>query len=440
MIKRKGVKRYYLITSLVLFVVIVGSSLSEARPVRLINLPIEASTESAKANLPPLTIEERLFLGESLSIQLITASSSALMRIKQTEISEAMSQSTSALEECGARCPQVLGQLVQADLIISGRIFRFGQGWRLVVSIGDTEGKELLNDTLKGDLNTIEREIKNRSQSWYQRLTTHILKIAKQPLRLRTLKQASPRQSKRWSSLGISWIPIKAAKFDMGNAKGHPNERPVHMIEVDQFQIMKTEVTADQYWACVQAQVCTPTPDKEGCVSLGLNSREAVNCVTWQQSQTFAKWIGGRLPTEGEWELAAKSIHHRKYPWGNELPTCEHLSHLDPQGREGCGEPNAQAPCQYPRGISPEGVCDLAGNLWEWVEDDWHRSYHSAPIKGAWCDANEHTQSHCEPNPRSFKTYRGGSWYHPANRATSSARAGARHGTTSVGIGFRCVL
>ena len=343
---------------------------------------------------------------------------------------------------CGPHCPLIIGRAARADLVSHGTLSRIDSVWQLHLIVKDTsKEKDVFDERLKGThfqefSERLSAILIQKADEWGARLS----EISIRPERIFHAEQATRSTSGRWSELGITWIPIKGALFEMGHPSSHPSERPVHAVEVSNFQMMKTEVTADQYWACVQAQVCSPTPEREGCVSLGPNAREAVNCVTWLQARTFAEWIGARLPTEMEWELAAKGSEGRRYPWGNEEATCDRLSFAAQEGNDGCGDPSAQAPCSYPRGQSPLGLCDLAGNLWEWVADDWHKDYRAAPTKGAWCQPTHDLKRSCTPSKRGYKTYRGGSWYHPASRAQSTSRSGALHSTESVGVGFRCAL
>ena len=107
-----------------------------------------------------------------------------------------------------------------------------------------------------------------------------------------------------------------------------------------------------------------------------------VNGVSWINAQRFALWAGHRLPTEAEWEYVARSRGQDiRYPWGYAEPTCD-LAH-----NYSCPGTHTIAICSLPDGDSAQGVCDLAGNVWEWVADQYHRSYAGAPADGrAWCD------------------------------------------------------
>ena len=408
---------------------------AEARDVRFLQLNLEQSPE-----VKEISLSQRLQLTEGLSRQW----SSALSEVEMISASALNNALPSDFDptSCGERCPLIIARAAQADLVSTGVINQRGQSWGIKISVTDVAQETVIfEEVIKAaNLNSLPKalsvKVKDQLKMWNKLLT----ELSEQPLRIYQAEQATAAASGRWSELGIEWLPIKGGSFEMGHPLSHPSERPVHAVNVANFQMMKTEVTADQYWACVKAGVCSAIPEREGCVSLGPNAREAVNCVTWEQARTFSEWIGARLPTEIEWELAAKGREGRRYPWGDEPASCNRLSHTTKDGVEGCGDPSVQAPCSYPKGISPQGLCDLAGNLWEWVEDDWHRDYRSAPTRGAWCAPNTDLKRNCSPGPRTFKTYRGGSWYHTATRAQSTSRAGALHSVASVGVGFRCAL
>ena len=199
---------------------------------------------------------------------------------------------------------------------------------------------------------------------------------------------------------GVEWVRIPGGSFNMGSNDGYPNEKPVHRVTVPTFEMTKTQVTVEQYKACVDAGACT-APNSGGSCNWGQSDRgkHPINCVDWHQAQAYAKWAGGRLPTEAEWEYAARSGGRDwKYPWGNENATCERA--VISEGGDGCGRDSTWPVCSKPKGNTTQGLCDMAGNVWEWVQDWYHDSYNGAPTDGsAW-----------ERPTGSFRVFRGGSW------------------------------
>ncbi|OQC37378.1 MAG: Serine/threonine-protein kinase pkn1 [Deltaproteobacteria bacterium ADurb.Bin058] len=199
----------------------------------------------------------------------------------------------------------------------------------------------------------------------------------------------------------IKWVRITGGSFDMGSS-GHGSEQPVHSVTVPTFEMSKTEVTVAQYRACVYAGACT-APDTGDYCNWGQSDRGShpINCVDWDQARAFASWAGARLPSEAEWEYAARSGGRDwKYPWGDGDATCERAVMDDGSGN-GCGRGSTTWPvCSKPRGNTTQGLCDMAGNVREWVQDWYHDTYDGAPTDGsAW------------ESPTGFdRVARGGSW------------------------------
>lgn len=118
--------------------------------------------------------------------------------------------------------------------------------------------------------------------------------------------------------------------------------------------------------------------------------RHPVNCVDWKQANQYAKFKGARLPSESEWEYAATSEgKNQKYPWGNEDATCERAV-MDGNGGYGCGNDSTMPvlsadgkECVRTKGQTDQGLCDMSGNVWEWVQDEWQNSYANAPTDGS---------------------------------------------------------
>jgi formylglycine-generating enzyme required for sulfatase activity len=224
----------------------------------------------------------------------------------------------------------------------------------------------------------------------------------------------------------IEWVSLPGGRYTMGRPDGEKYELPNRSVTVKPFQIAKTEVTVAQYRACVQAGACTP-PATGGECTWGLEGRERhpVNCVDWAQARAFSAWAGGRLPTEAEWEFAARSGGaDQDYPWGDTPATCERAvmseGGLFEMASWGCGEKAYWPVCSKPAGNSRQGLCDLAGNVWEWVED-CYGSYADPPKDGGQCEK---------------RVLRGGTLSSDA-RGVRASKRGANEPGKRTGNGFR---
>lgn len=163
---------------------------------------------------------------------------------------------------------------------------------------------------------------------------------------------------------GSQMVTIPAGKFIMGGDQ-LSDEKPVHTVYLDAYQIGKREVTVSQYRKfCKATGYKLPKTPKWGWKG----SHPMVN-VTWADAAAYCKWAGGRLPTEAEWEKAARGTNGRIYPWGNtwDQSKCANgdlkLTSTMPAGK-------------YRAGASPYGCLDMAGNVWEWCADWYDMSYY----------------------------------------------------------------
>lgn len=182
---------------------------------------------------------------------------------------------------------------------------------------------------------------------------------------------------------GMLMIFIPAGEFLMGSSESDPNsssdEYPQHSIYLDNYWIDQTEVTKAQYSLCVADGKCQPPADismqSRSNYSAGpeFENYPVIN-VSWNDAQAYCSWAGGHLLTEAEWEKAARGTDGRMYPWGNEPPNCKLANYWGKV--DGCVADTTKVG-SYPAGASPYGVLDLAGNVWEWVQDWYDETYYS---------------------------------------------------------------
>jgi formylglycine-generating enzyme len=188
----------------------------------------------------------------------------------------------------------------------------------------------------------------------------------------------------------IEWFPIPGGTFQMGRS-GDIATSPVHEVSVPSFEMSRTEVTVKQYEECQDAGACS-SPERSNLPNCNfvMSGHEGypMDCVTWQQAVDFCAWAGGRLPSEAEWEYAARGGGQDiQYPWGNEKATCCYavMAEADGEGPGGCDTWSTWKPCSKVAGNTAQGLCDMAGNVWEWVQDWIHNDYAGAPTDGsAW--------------------------------------------------------
>jgi formylglycine-generating enzyme required for sulfatase activity len=171
-------------------------------------------------------------------------------------------------------------------------------------------------------------------------------------------------------------LSVAAGTFDMGVSGGV--DVPLHSVTLSAFFLDRTEVTNAQYQACVDAGCCA-RPTYDGSYSgrepyfgnLRYGSYPVV-FVTWEQARQYCEGLGKRLPTEAQWEFAARGADGRTYPWGSATPTAANAQFG--QGLDG----DTAAVGMHTAGISPAGAEDMAGNVWEWVADWYSATYYTA--------------------------------------------------------------
>jgi formylglycine-generating enzyme required for sulfatase activity len=160
-------------------------------------------------------------------------------------------------------------------------------------------------------------------------------------------------------------LAIPAGTFRMGTNDGDPDEKPVHAVTVAAFCMDPTEVTVAAYKGCTSCSA----PSTSGACNWGVAGRDnhPINCVDWNQATAFCTAVGKRLPTEEEWEYAARGAAGWKHPWGNTPPSNQLC-----WARYGDGKPNSTCPAgSYSAGRSPFGLNDMAGNVCEWTSSPY---------------------------------------------------------------------
>ncbi|MBN2386388.1 MAG: SUMF1/EgtB/PvdO family nonheme iron enzyme [Anaerolineales bacterium] len=227
---------------------------------------------------------------------------------------------------------------------------------------------------------------------------------------------------------GMVMVYVPAGAFPMGSREGASDEEPVHTVTLEAYWIDRTEVTNGMYAACVAEGACPPPSSARSNTRSPYYGNPAyadypVIYVDWNDAQAYCEWTGGRLPSEAEWEKAARGTDGRRYPWGDLSPTAERANY------HGSSVGDTQAVGSFPAGASPYGALDMAGNVWEWTAD--------------WYDAHYYSRSP-EANPTgpasgTYRLLRGGSWDYIGSFLRSALRLRATSGNSSYGIGFRCV-
>ena len=218
-------------------------------------------------------------------------------------------------------------------------------------------------------------------------------------------------------------VLVAAGEFTMGSTMAD-DEKPVHRVDLDAFYMDKYHVTVGQYAKYLEATDKEAPPEWDIMNQSRHQKRPVVN-VNWFDAATYCKWAGKRLPTEAEWEKAARGTDGRLYPWGNEAPTRLHANF----GKKQWANHMALVPVgMFEMGKSPYGIYDMAGNAWEWV-NDWydHDYYKKSPTKNPQ-----------GPKTGKSKVVRGGNWLYIQEFLRSSFRFNAEPSGRQFGYGFRC--
>jgi formylglycine-generating enzyme len=227
------------------------------------------------------------------------------------------------------------------------------------------------------------------------------------------------------ATTGTDWVSgemvsIPGGVVAIGSDEGDSDEWPTYNYALPDFNLDVTEVTVEAYQACVDDGACTAGDDSSHSryCNTGVPARahHPINCVDWYQASAYCAWVGKRLPQQEEWEHAARGNDYRTYPWGDDEPSDQ----LCWSG----GSTTRDSTCPvgaFPEDMSPFGVMDMGGNVWEWT---WNlgRSYYASSSMGS-------------------PLFRGGSWLYAASsgvRASDSAMSLPWNRGPS--FGFRCAI
>lgn len=252
------------------------------------------------------------------------------------------------------------------------------------------------------------------------------------PLLARSLARTEPDSGHilRWSGDGreMVWIPGGDVRVgaSVGDTDADADEHPARVVSLDGFWMDRTEVTNRAYRRCVEAGVCTPPADRTAFDDPNRADHPVV-FVAWSQARTYSRWAGKRLPSESEWERAARAGSATPYPWG----LLWEVGRCNGYGAEGADRWGGSSPvASFPP--NQWNVFDLTGNAGEWVADLYHRDYRGAPRDGRpW---NQLTGG---PTDRE-RVVRGGGWDQLPPRLRVSHRLARRPDEADPTVGFRC--
>ncbi|HMX19909.1 MAG TPA: bifunctional serine/threonine-protein kinase/formylglycine-generating enzyme family protein [Anaerolineales bacterium] len=231
-------------------------------------------------------------------------------------------------------------------------------------------------------------------------------------------KKSTPLAAEITDSKNAVMVLVPEGDFVMGSDNGDEDERPVHTVYLDEFYIDKYEVTNSDYRVCVVDGVCKPPQDMTNYNNPEYENHPVVY-VDWEMARTYCDWRDAQLPTEAQWEKAARGMDARTYPWGEGI-ACSQANYLS------CIE-DTQPFDSYAGSLSPYGAYNMAGNVWEWVADWYSPAY----------DVSE-TDNPVGAESGERRVLRGGGWNQHEYLLRTSARLGVVPTDVFLSFGFRC--
>jgi formylglycine-generating enzyme len=348
-------------------------------PLKIALVPV-GSTWSSSGNLPTYA---RSLLEKELS------QSDRFILVERQRIQQVLEETS--FQQSGVtegKGTAELGRLLDVDRLFFLQTHRLPSGYELTLKIVDVATGRVLR---------VEKQSLGREQRQTQ-------------LAIRRLGRRLGAVASLLSPTAMVLLPT--GSFPMGSEQGLPDERPVHPISIESFYLDRYEVSRVAY------RDFLITHGKPGQIDLK-NPEHPATEVSWSDAVTYCRDQGKRLPTEAEWEYAARGTDGRTYPWGEAVPTPD-LARFQTRQPLPVGS--------LPAGATPEGIHHMAGNAAEWVQDWWDPGYYDiSPSAGP-----------PGPSAGDFRAVRGGSWNQPADELRATSRTYHNPDRGAGHIGFRC--
>lgn len=303
------------------------------------------------------------------------------------------------------------------------------------------------NDPTSGEDERLRADAQARAAQWRGEAGATARREAEQ-----AQAAAEAERRRKGGPAGLDFVSLPGGTFQMGSDTGDPDERPVHAATVAGFELMRLEVSVAQYRKCVEAGQCPARTtvnfsgysaddakfwSKSCNYSVAGRDNHPINCVDAKDADAFCAWAGGRLPTETEWEYASRGRPGRTYPWGEAPPDASRVNGCgaecvrwgEKNGRSGWarlhggddGWPTSAPVSSFAAGATPEGLLNLAGNVWEWTGSD-HCGYAQKGCANAVA-----------------RVLRGGGWFNlHAERFRGAFRSKGSPTLRLANLGFRC--
>jgi formylglycine-generating enzyme required for sulfatase activity len=227
-----------------------------------------------------------------------------------------------------------------------------------------------------------------------------------------------------WDEAETVLVFVPGGEYTLGSEKAGETARPFHRVRLSPFWLAKVPVTNEQYARFLQANPGVREPSYWDDHRFN-GPRQPVVGVSWDEARAYCLWAGLRLPSEAQWEAAARGREARRFPWGTEEPTSERVNFAHNVGQ-------TSPVGSYPQGAGPFGTLDQAGNIWEWCEDAWEKT-----IPLGWERTPDPVFTRGLPG---IRVLRGGAWDSRPWAVVAASRHRDEAILRSWVVGFRCVL